>query len=784
MTTEVELVGSINSDDPVRYETDDLLDGRATARTLLRAIRAIPSESSGRIGLVGPWGSGKTTVLNLAANQLSDAAIVVRFSTWAVSNDVELFGRFADALIPELKRSKVPVPRWVLAKHYVGRRLPLLRLLGGVVAVPVKWIATYCGVSMLSDWLALNVPDLRQLSDQNGWTKIGEKDLKRLTDGLQGKRVIVMIDDVDRTDPVVLPKALLALRELLDWKGFVFILALDHGVVSDALTEYSKVFGTRAGGFLDKVLDVVVLVPEPTPAMKLQFARKVFAASCACVSQAVLDQVVHAMPRNPRRLKTVARQIGVVTEAAKRHDDDAIDWTGLALFVALRVEAPVLARRVVSAFSSRPDVEDIAITYSQIFGVDTDQLNNAAGLEKLSETLTALVDDEVADVSERKRLGQSAAGLVKHWRYVTEVTIEATADLVERDPMITGRELRSLVSRCEGQWSDQLLRECVAGMAAAGLVTEQLAAEALVSGLHRLYAESISAMADGQTTESQQRNRRCATTALSGLLHIADTTGIEVLRDAVRSTESAAAAVKSVEARVDWVDDAIDRPLRVAERKLAQALIDTTSQPDALLEMLDLVDVESLGFFSRAQHEYRSEVRSALYERLIPMLLPKLRHEGFVSSVLGGGDPCATWLLQSKRSILYDHFSDKFVAAFGDPGSSTERHALQVNAIDYLGVLTTRQTMASWQPSLREWIDRLPELFKAAWLAAVATPVPFRMLGNILSTRQQLISQGMSEANLEVPPWLSERQAELSAMVEARKATVRGDDDTAVLSGD
>ncbi len=781
MTTEVELVGSINSDDPVRYESDDLLDGRATARTLLRAIRAIPRESSGRIGLVGPWGSGKTTILNLAANQLGDSAIVVRFSTWAVANDAELFGRFADALIPELKRSKIPVPRWILAKHYVGRRLPRLRLLSGVVASPVKWIATYFGVPMVTDWLALHVPDLRQLSDQNGWTKISENDLKSLTDGLQGKRVIVMIDDVDRTDPVVLPKALLALRELLDWKGFVFILALDHGVVSDALTEYSKVFGTRAGGFLDKILDVVVLVPKPTPAMKLQFARNVFAASCACVSQAVLDQVVDALPRNPRRLKTVARQIGVVNEAAKRHDDDAIDWIGLALFVALRVEAPVLARRVVSAFSSRADDGDITRTYSQIFGVDTDQLNNPAGIERLSETLTALVDNEVTDVSERKRLGQSAAGLVKHWRYVTEVIVKATADLVERDPMITGRELRSLVSRCEEQWSDQLLEECVAGMVAAGLVTRQSAAEALVSGLHSLYAESISAMAYGPTIEAQQRNRRCATAALRGLLHIAHDSAIGVLTDAIHSTASAAAAVKAVENRVDWVGDAIDQPLRVAERKLAQALIDTTSQPDALLAMLGLVDEESRGFFSIAQHEYLSEVRRALYARLIPMLLPKLRHDGFVSRVLGGGDPCATWLLQSKRSFLYDQFSDSFLAAWGDPGCSTERHALQVNAIDYLGVLTTRQTMASWQPNLDEWIDRLPELFKAAWSAAVATPVPFRMLGSILSTRQHLISHGMSEADLEVPPWLRDRQAELSA-VKARKTAAGGNDDTAVPS--
>jgi len=51
------------------------------------------------------------------------------------------------------------------------------------------------------------------------WLKASAADLKGLAASLDGKRVVVILDDVDRVDPKLLPSLFFALRELLDLPG-------------------------------------------------------------------------------------------------------------------------------------------------------------------------------------------------------------------------------------------------------------------------------------------------------------------------------------------------------------------------------------------------------------------------------------------------------------------------------------------------------------------------------------------------------------------------------------
>jgi KAP family P-loop domain len=69
--------------------------------------------------------------------------------------------------------------------------------------------------------------------------KVTRTYVNRLSAALGQKRVVVFIDDLDRTDPKLLPKLLLALRELLDIEQFAFVLAFDREMVASAIEAHN-----------------------------------------------------------------------------------------------------------------------------------------------------------------------------------------------------------------------------------------------------------------------------------------------------------------------------------------------------------------------------------------------------------------------------------------------------------------------------------------------------------------------------------------------------------------
>jgi predicted KAP-like P-loop ATPase len=116
----------------------------------------------------------------------------------------------------------------------------------------------------------------------------------------------VFIDDLDRTDPTVVPKLLLALRELLDVPKFVFVLAFDRGTVSRALAEYNTAWGPSGEAFLEKIIDFPFELPTPTPGQVKALAVRQFGELCPFVPLDRLNEVAALLPDNPRRLKLFA----------------------------------------------------------------------------------------------------------------------------------------------------------------------------------------------------------------------------------------------------------------------------------------------------------------------------------------------------------------------------------------------------------------------------------------------------------------------------------------------
>ena len=81
------------SDSPLRDEVGDRLDRAPFAARVAEVITRADIDST-VFGLVGPWGSGKTSLLNMIKAKLPDSWQVRFFSPWAASDLNSLLAEF------------------------------------------------------------------------------------------------------------------------------------------------------------------------------------------------------------------------------------------------------------------------------------------------------------------------------------------------------------------------------------------------------------------------------------------------------------------------------------------------------------------------------------------------------------------------------------------------------------------------------------------------------------------------------------------------------------------
>jgi predicted KAP-like P-loop ATPase len=88
-------------DDPIDTPEDDLLGRERLAEVLAAEISSVDARRGAVVAITGPWGSGKTSLMNLAAARLNkDAQVlgVVEFNPWLFSGAEQL----TESLLAEL----------------------------------------------------------------------------------------------------------------------------------------------------------------------------------------------------------------------------------------------------------------------------------------------------------------------------------------------------------------------------------------------------------------------------------------------------------------------------------------------------------------------------------------------------------------------------------------------------------------------------------------------------------------------------------------------------------
>lgn len=745
MTQQPDMPGG--HDAPIQSAAHDLLDGLGVARAMHRVLSTTPPTWSTRIGLFGRWGSGKTSILNLLrALEEDNGAIVVSFSAWSAAGETGVIAQFYSVLAARLREEQIDLPAIQRAKRIAGKA-SALSWLGRLGRTAVEELTPLPPAAIKAGSAALD----RLAAAASAWSKVNRTDLEAITKLLQGRRVVVFVDDLDRADPRLIPKTLLAMRELLDWPGFAFVLAFDKRAIASALASYSTAFGDDADGFLEKVIDVPFEVPEPTGENRERLARAAFAACCDLMPQSSVAAISTDLPSHPRRVKIVARMMGALRPALARHSSSDVDWVGLTLYVIVKEASPSVCNWVVQAASDEK---------GEWFDWGADMGAREKKREETRAALAALLASPKPD--DAARVIEAAQRLLYHWQHLSKETISYWVRLAFKEPPFTMAELLRVRDSYSRERSPNVINEAIdAGARRANVSREEASADLLITALS-CYGIALESMASARTMGELGRGREGAEQSMLLLEHLFGQSQILSLATAASSAKAVVPLIGTVQRWLGWTRNVGEEDLRRREQKLALEAAARCIDPEEVFKSTDPFWNSTHGQDGEGVKDWRAAVRMTVAQRVVRRLCAKFIEPDGMLPVASGRDELGAWLVENGESPLYVEpaFTAQLLETLqqGEGLAEDARSALSKNARLFLRQIMFQTRDASWGGREEGKIihKRSPTILPAAWLALVSSQVPFRMRASLRKIREDLIELTVLNEELPLPPWLAE----------------------------
>jgi hypothetical protein len=216
------------TDDEIKLESEDILGSETQAKSFAETVLASGSNAGIVFGIDAPWGTGKTSFINLAQQYWESVkpkrVIVFRFEPLRYASDPDLADKFIRDLSAVIQR-EVFVPEFRPAASRYSRMLK------------GKADFSFLGFKFSLDPSAETVDEL--LDDIDAV-------LMRI-----GRRVIVIVDDLDRLDAKAVNNVLFIARRTFRLTQAAYVLCYDTEVLVAG-----KEDGDRARKFLEKFVNV------------------------------------------------------------------------------------------------------------------------------------------------------------------------------------------------------------------------------------------------------------------------------------------------------------------------------------------------------------------------------------------------------------------------------------------------------------------------------------------------------------------------------------------------
>ncbi|MGA2804561.1 MAG: P-loop NTPase fold protein [Acidimicrobiales bacterium] len=234
-----ELAVAGKGDAPITSLAEDRLGRVAFAKALAAEVLVAPVTSGYVMGLTGPWGSGKTSILNMTVDALDGDALVVQFNPWMFSGTEALVSSFFDEIGKQLGG----------ADSRLKGLADKLSLYGHLLSPLASFVGAGNAVSAAADVMQqlASRPSIQQQRAEL------REQLAKLD-----RRLVVVVDDVDRLRPEEILDVVRLVRLVGDFPNTLYLLAFDRRRVEDCLGEGDS---ERGRAYLEKIVQVTHDVP-------------------------------------------------------------------------------------------------------------------------------------------------------------------------------------------------------------------------------------------------------------------------------------------------------------------------------------------------------------------------------------------------------------------------------------------------------------------------------------------------------------------------------------------
>lgn len=286
-------------------ETDKDFLGFVVHEQLIRKVITDDANLPVTFGLFGDWGSGKTSILkilnsNLEKEPYKDDTIVIYFDSWVFEGYDDAKSALMQEITTQLVENKSlasEVKENVKDKaKKVFKSIKWLRALKwGATNLVIPGVAAYAtgGFSLIPFLLGKlreNKDELiEKVTGEDGekyleeilqtspaepdYSSIREfrKEFSELIDATNKKRLVVLIDDLDRCSPHRIVENLEAIKLFLNVKRTAFVIAADEAIITDAVySSYTTSLDNRTlqekknlgNDYLEKLIQVPYKLPR------------------------------------------------------------------------------------------------------------------------------------------------------------------------------------------------------------------------------------------------------------------------------------------------------------------------------------------------------------------------------------------------------------------------------------------------------------------------------------------------------------------------------------------
>jgi len=726
------------------HRQEDDLDRWRFAAEIVEVILTTPSDWSARIGIFGKWGEGKTTVLRFAENMLREkGSVVFTFSPWAVQNWNDLWEEFGNQLSEALDSAGIKFDHsWTKSLKASGRWLESTgagHVVENVAAVWGKDKLYNAAFGALSRWLKYDGKQIRAIR-----AKLGQQ------------RLVVLIDDLDRCAPELVPQLLLSLRELLDLPGFTFLLAFDDEIVAEALTEKNPAW-VEGANFLDKILDFRFHLPAVTDVQKERLTLRAMEKYCPFVPIEATKKIQDLLPSNPRKLKSLIRSLAAIKSQLTRHDPDELVWVDVWIAQMLRLESYRFFERLLRDDTLDKETGPLSQAiqrHSRESRGDVDEYKNVKGLMRD----VGIQDDPNLEARLIQLIGAARSRTSIRFRYMCELAL--------RPHSVTWKEFRLLYERWRADSRPPVVSEWMSHHAKERNVSHEDVEVELFDAIMGKRATLLSSAAESKSVQEQD-SQLVEAGALLQMMQ-------QLLLDLGKLTPERFGKV--FDQYSHWIGFRKNKA-DLKQRKLEEKLI---------LKLLSSASTEqSLGIYEQVlpdrwdfdMGDGTLPMRKALRETCEQLVAPKAAEEaiGFMTREGAIHSLTEQGRLTGVKHCLFQRRPPVWTSKLRNILLATIRKGrtdplIYVNVLDFFDLIVYGLERGIDSIGPRDVSNLLSDekFVSTLWRTVTSRTIQYRLQVRFIQARQALITAGAAESSLPLPQELQARLVEEASKQKAK----------------